>query len=164
VDLHAVADDLQSLLVEVIDLSLTSKQANWILGRPVFDPLSAELDDLAAEAWEWADAVGARLAVMGVAPDGRVGTVAEQVRFASFPDGFVDEAEAVALIVLRLNEMIEQCPRRIAPLRERDPVSENLLLGMTAGLVNHRWVLVSQDSDVSSQLDFAARSPRTARG
>jgi starvation-inducible DNA-binding protein len=164
VDLHAVADDLQSVLVEVIDLSLTSKQASWILARPPFDALSAELDDLAADAWEWADAVGARLAVMGVAPDGRVGTVAEQVRFPSFPGGFVDDAEALAQIVVRLNELIEECPRRMAPLRERDPVSENLLIGMTAGLVKHRWLLVYQDPDVSSPSGFAARCPRTARG
>ncbi len=163
-DLHVVADDLQSLLVEVIDLFLTSKQASWVLGRPLFDPLSAELDDLAADALGWADAMGARLAVMGVAPDGRVGTVAEQARFPSFPGGFVDDADAVALIVVRLNEMIERCPRRIAPLRERDPISENLLLGMTAGLVKHRWALGSHDSDVSAQLDSAARQPQTVWG
>ena len=163
-DLQAIADDLQSLLVEAIDLFLTSKQASWVLGRPLFDPLSAELGDLAAEALGWADAVGARLAVMGVAPDGRVGTVAEQVRCPSFPGGFVDDADAVAPILVRLNEMIEKCPRRIAPLRERDPVSENLLLNKTAGLVKHRWMLVSQESDASPPLDFAARRPRTAWG
>jgi starvation-inducible DNA-binding protein len=76
VDFHVVADDLQYLLVEVIDLSLTSKQAHWTLGRPLFEPLSAELDDLAADAGAWADAVGARLVGRRVPSDGRVGTVA----------------------------------------------------------------------------------------
>lgn len=150
-DFDAVADDLQSLLVEVIDLSLTSKQAHWILGRSRFDPLSAELDDLAADAWGWADAVAARLAVMGVPPDGRAGTVAEQVRCASFPVGFVDDAAAVAPIVVRLNEIIEECPRRSESLRDSDPVSEDLLISVVAGLVMHRWVLGSHQSGESSR-------------
>lgn len=146
VDSHDVAEDLQSLLVEVIDLSLTSKQANWILRRPTFEPLSAELDDLAADAWGWAEAVGARLAGMGVPPDGRAGTVAEQVRFASFPTGFVDDADVVAPIVERLSEIIEECPRLFESLRESDPVTESLLIGVVVGLVKHRWVLGSRRS------------------
>jgi starvation-inducible DNA-binding protein len=164
VDSHAVADGLQSLLVEVIDLSLTSKQAHWILGRPLCEPLSAELDDLAVDAWGWADAVGARLVAMGIPPDGRAGTVAAQVHFASFPIGFVDDAEAVAPIVVRLNEIIEGCPRRFESLREPDPVNENLLISVVAGLVKHRWLLGSHESGGSSPSDVAARGPRTVRG
>ena len=163
-DLHPGADDLQSLLVEVIDLSLTSKQARWTLGRPLFEPLCAELDDLAADAWGWADAVGARLARMGVPPDCRAATVAEQVRFASVPFGRGDDADVVAPIVVRLNEIIEECPRRITALRESDPVSENLLISMVAEVVKHRWVLASQGSGVSSPSDSSARRPRTVRG
>jgi starvation-inducible DNA-binding protein len=164
VDVHVVADDLQCLLAEVIDLSLTSKQAHWILGRSRFDPLSAELADLAAEAWGWADAVGARLAVMGVPPDGRAGTVAEQVRFPRFPDGFIEHGDAVAPIVLRMNEIIEECPRRIESLSEADPVSEDILICVVVGLVKHRWVLVSQESGEPSPWDVAARRPGSVRG
>ncbi|GAA1148592.1 ferritin-like domain-containing protein [Nocardioides aquiterrae] len=161
---HAVADELQSLLVEVIDLSLSSKQAHWVLGRSRLEPLSAELDDLAADAWEWAGAVGARLVGMGVPPDGRAGTVAGQVRRTSFPVGFVDAAEAVAPIVGRLNELIEECPRRIAVLGESDPVSESLLIDMVVGLVKHRWMLGSQEPGASARVDVAARRPRAVRG
>jgi starvation-inducible DNA-binding protein len=164
VGLHPVADDLQSLLVEVIDLSLTSKQARWILGRPLFEPLCAELDDLAADAWGWADAVGGRLVRMGVPPDCRATTVAEQVRFVSVPRESVDDADVVAPIVARLNEIIAECPPRIAALRESDPVSENLLISMIAELVKHRWVLASQGSGASSPSDFSAPRPRTVRG
>lgn len=163
-DFHAVADDLQSLLVEVVDLSLTSKQAYWILGRPLAEPLSAELDDLAAEAWEWADAVGARLAGLGIPPDVRAGTVASQVRFASFPGGFVDDAAAVAPIVVRLNEIIEECPRRIQSLGGWDPVSESLLISVVAGMVKHRWMLGTGESGGSSPLDVAGRTPGPVRG
>jgi len=100
----------------------------------------------------------------GSPPDGRTETVAEQARFQRFPAGLVDDAEALALILVRLNEIIEECPRRIARLREWDPVSENLLLEMTAVLVKHRWVLAARESDLSSPLNFATRQPRTARG
>jgi starvation-inducible DNA-binding protein len=154
---HAVAEDLQSLLVEVIDLSLTSRQAQRILVRPLFDPLSAELEGLAADAWTWADALGARLAGMGVPPDGRAATVAvaEQARFADWAAGFVDDAEAVAPVVVRLNRMIEECPRRIESLRDSDPISEDLIIRVVAGLVTHRWLLVSQVSGESSPSDEA---------
>jgi starvation-inducible DNA-binding protein len=161
---RAVADDLQALLVEVIDLALISKQANWVLGRSLFDPVRAQLDDLAADARGWADEFGERLAALGVPPDGRTETVAERARFTSFPAGFVDDAEILALIRVRLNEIIEDCPRRIARLKEWDPVSESLLLDMTAALVKHRWVFAPLESDLPSPLDFAPRRPRTARG
>jgi starvation-inducible DNA-binding protein len=161
---RAVAEDLQSLLVEVIDLALTSKQANWVLGRSLFDPVRAELDELAADARVWADGFGERLAAMGVPPDGRTRTVAEQARFPSFPAGFVDDAQAVALILGRLDDIIEECPRWIERLREWDPASESLLLDMVAVLVKHRWAFAPPGSDPSGQLGVATRRPRTARG
>lgn len=157
-DFHTVADDLQSLLVEVIELSLTSKQAHWSLGRPLANPLSAELDDLAADAWAWAEAVGARLVGMGIPPDGRAGTVARQVQFASFPVGFADTAEVVAPIVVRLNEIIENCPQRFETLGSSDPVSESLLVRVVSEMVKHRWVLASRESGESSPWDVGGPS------
>ena len=163
-DSRAIAHELQCVLVELIGLSLTSKHAHCVLGRPLFEPLSLELADLADDAWGWADSLDARLAGMGVAADGRAGTVAEQVRSASFPVGFVDDAEAVAPIMVRLTEIIEEGARRSDTVREADPVSEDLLISLVAGLVKHRWVLASHESGESSPIVVAARRPRTVRG
>jgi hypothetical protein len=63
--------------------------------------------------------------------------------------------------MVRLKEIIEECPRRIESLGDSDPVSENLFISVVAGLVKHRWVLVSRVSGDSPPSDVAARGPRT---
>jgi len=95
-DVRAVADDVQPLLVEVIDLALVSKQAHWVSRGPLFCPLGAALDELSEDDLGWADGLAQRLAAIGVPPDGRTDTVARQTPFRVFPSGFVDHAQVVA--------------------------------------------------------------------
>jgi len=70
-----VGHELQATLVELIDLSLIGKQLHWnIYGRP-FKPLHEHLDELVDSWRDLSDTVAERAVALGVAPDGRAGTV-----------------------------------------------------------------------------------------
>src|SRR5207253_2079270 len=65
-----VGHQLQSLLVELIDLSLIGKQLHWNVEGPQFRSLHLQLDEL-VESWrELSDQVAERAVAIGVAPDG----------------------------------------------------------------------------------------------
>src|SRR5213080_3365565 len=70
-----VGEELKTTLVELIDLSLIGKQLHWnIYGRP-FKPLHEHLDELVDSWRDLSDTVAERAVALGVAPDGRAGTV-----------------------------------------------------------------------------------------
>src|SRR5688500_11563210 len=56
-DSEAVTADLQPLLVELIDLSLTGKQAHWNVTGPQFLPTHRQLDELVDDVRTWTDDV-----------------------------------------------------------------------------------------------------------
>jgi len=73
-----VAAELQSMLVELIDLALIGKQVHWNVEGPHFRSLHLELDEL-VDAWRaLGDDVAERAGTLGAAPDGQAATVASQ--------------------------------------------------------------------------------------
>src|SRR5258708_4995350 len=92
-DRSAVTLELQPLLVELIDVGMTAKQAHWNVTGPLFRPLHAQLDDLADDARTWADMVAERVVALGEPSDGRIETVAAQTPLPGFPDGFVEDSK-----------------------------------------------------------------------
>jgi DNA-binding ferritin-like protein len=111
----------------------------------LFEPVCAEPDELAADARGWADELDERLSAWECHPTAARKRPTEQARFPSCPAGVVDDAEAVALVLVRLNEIIEECPRWIVSLRDCDPVSEHLFFDLATALVKQRWVIVSPE-------------------
>jgi starvation-inducible DNA-binding protein len=76
-DRHAVAAELEPMLIELTDLALTAKQAHWNLTGPNFRSIHLQLDDLATDARSWSDRVAERIVALGVAADARLETVAD---------------------------------------------------------------------------------------
>lgn len=142
--LSGAVPELQPLLVELTDLSLTAKQAHWNVTGPFFRPLHQQLDDLTDDARGWSDRVAERLVALDVPADGRIDTVAARTPLPSFPEGFVEDAKALELIVGRLDEIIGRTRPRIDRLGEVDLVSQELLLDVVAGLEKHRWMFAAQ--------------------
>lgn len=139
-----VAEELQPLLVELTDLALTAKQAHWNVTGPFFRALHQQLDELTDDARGWSDRVAERLVALDVPADGRVDTVAARTPLPSFPEGFLEDAKALELIVGRLDEIIGRTRPRIDRLGEVDLVSQDLLLDVVAGLEKHRWMFAAQ--------------------
>ncbi|MBC7304482.1 MAG: DNA starvation/stationary phase protection protein [Nocardia sp.] len=138
----AVGVVLQQALTNLIDLSLTSKQAHWNVVGPHFRSVHLQLDELVADAREFSDSVAERAASLGISPDGRPSTVAADA--ADFPTGYLADTEVVALIVSRLDASVRQLRKHIQATETADPVTQDLLIGITAKLEEHHWMFQTQ--------------------
>lgn len=145
-DRNAVGKELEPLLIELIDLALTAKQAHWNVSGLWFRPLHLQLDELADDVRNWSDDVAERLSTIGVAADGRLETLSKMSPFNAFPDGFVDSLTAVPHMVERLNLVVESNRTRIDRLGALDLVSQDLVISVTAGLEKHRWMFAAEQS------------------
>jgi starvation-inducible DNA-binding protein len=61
---------LQSILVELVDLSLVGKQLHWSVVGTLFRPLHEQLDELVDTWRELADTLAERAVAIGFWPDG----------------------------------------------------------------------------------------------
>ena len=82
-----VAAELQSTLVDLIDLALIGKQAHWNVEGPHFRSLHLELDELVDTWRSLGDQVAERAVTLGAVPDGQAATVASFSQIAPLPAG-----------------------------------------------------------------------------
>jgi starvation-inducible DNA-binding protein len=134
------AAELQSSLVELLDLALQGKQAHWNVVGPLFRPVHLELDDIVESAHAAVDTVAERLSALGEVPDGRAATVAADSPFDPFPAGTVADREAVRLIEARVELLCAHLRERIEHLAA-DPVSQGILIGISEAFEKHAWML-----------------------
>jgi starvation-inducible DNA-binding protein len=145
-DNHTIVAELHPLLVELTDIALTGKQAHWNLRGPLFRPLHLQLDDLVADARTWADEVAERIVALDVPADARVETVATLTPFAAFYPGFVEDSKVVCAMVERLDDVVGRLRPRLSRLGETDLISQDLLIGIAAGLEKHRWMFSAEQA------------------
>lgn len=134
---------LQGALVDLIDLSLTAKQVHWNVTGRTFKSVHEQLDEVVATTREASDSVAERAMMIGVHPDGRSRTVAERTELAELEPGAVPEDKAVAAITEALAAVIARFRERIAAT-EDEPVTQDLLIGVTAELEKHHWMFAVQ--------------------
>ena len=141
---EAVAQALQASLVELVDLSLVGKQAHWNVVGPQFRSVHLELDEIVDLARVASDRVAERIATMGIAPDGRAETVAEGSELPPFPVGFVPATEAVQRMTQAMDTVAMRLKERILAVDDQDPVSQDILIGITDEIEKAAWMLRSQ--------------------
>ena len=134
---------VQGALVDLLDLSLVAKQAHWNVVGPRFRSIHLQLDevvDLASSA----DTVAERASAIGASPDGRAGTVARESGIASFPTGYIVDTDVVNALVAALEAVTVRMRKRIDDTAESDPVTQDILIGITAGLEKHAWMFQAE--------------------
>src|SRR5207302_1053550 len=105
--------ELQATLVELVDLSLIGKQLHWnIYGRP-FKPLHEHLDELVDSWRELSDTVAERAVALGIAPDGRAGTVSADSEIAAIDADSLDTDLATHELAERLQYVTERIRARM---------------------------------------------------
>ena len=139
-----VVDDLQSTLVELIDLALLGKQAHWSVVGEHFRSVHLELDEIVDLARLSYDRVAERIATLGVAPDGRAETVSTTSELAPFPEGFVPATETVQRVAQTIDTIALRMKERIVGIGDDDPVSQDILIGVTDEVEKAAWMLRSQ--------------------
>jgi len=131
---------LQDSLADFVDLSLTGKQLHWnVVGRN-FREAHLHLDELVDLARGYADDVAERAAAVGVSPDGRTATVAKTTGLPETTEGWRDVEDVNNTVVELLAKLIERMRERIETTDEPDPVTQDMLIGMTAKLEEAHWM------------------------
>lgn len=142
-DVNTVATELQAELVELIDLSLKTKQAHWNVVGPNFRPVHLQLDEIVDDLRLWTDTIAERLSTIGVYPDGRADTVARTSGVREMPAGEIKDAAVIQLFAGYLRDFAAATRLR-AETVDNDPVSRNLLEDIVEGTEKHQWMLRAQ--------------------
>lgn len=116
---------LQMSLIDLIDLALQIQHLRWNL---VDEPtLRSQLDDLDGLVRTGSDAVAERLRQLGVAPDGTVAAVYQDLLFEPLPSGPFDARSAAKVFSPRLGQLDHRLRGSIAIIDDVDPDSAGLL-------------------------------------
>ncbi|MEV4006011.1 DNA starvation/stationary phase protection protein [Actinomadura sp. NPDC049753] len=142
--LKAAGDALQGALIDLIDLALVAKQAHWNLTGRNFKVVHEHLDEIVALARSGQDDVAERAVAIGANPDGRVRTVADRTTIPQLEAGYLADDKVVAAITDILAQIIARFRERIAATDEPDPVTQDLLISLTAELEKQHWMFQAQ--------------------
>jgi starvation-inducible DNA-binding protein len=136
--------ELQTVLVDLIDLGLQGKQAHWNVVGPQFRALHLQLDEVVEDSRKWADEVAERLRALGVAADGRASVIAKRTGIESLPEGTIADKEVLIRVTDQLATVAARGRASIDRLDATDKVSEDILIEVVEGLEKHLWMFRSQ--------------------
>ncbi|MEU1077898.1 MULTISPECIES: DNA starvation/stationary phase protection protein [unclassified Streptomyces] len=143
-DLKVVGDALQGALVDLVDLALVAKQVHWNVVGPRFRSVHLQLDEVVDTARLHSDTVAERAAALGVTPDGRAATVSSTSAIGATPTGWIKDGDAVRILVDALGAVVTRMRERIDATGDPDPVSQDVLIGLTADLEKHAWMFQAE--------------------
>jgi len=136
---------LQESLADMVDLSLTLKQAHWNVVGKNFRSVHLQLDEILESTRTASDELAERMAVLGISPDGRAGTVSDQSSLQVYPAGFQGIDDTISLVADALKSTIDRLRQAIEQLGRLDPVTEDLCIGISGELEKHLWMVQSQE-------------------
>ena len=140
------AADLQAILVDLIALSLQTKQAHWNVRGPLFGPLHAFFDEMTDAARGWYDDVAERSRALGAPADGRPSAVAAATKVEDLPAGEISDRESVSRLLKIVEGIAGRIRGRLGPVGEQDLITQDLLIGIVEGLEKQAWMLRAQQS------------------
>ena len=143
---HKSAAELQTVLVDLIDLGLQGKQAHWNVVGPKFRALHLELDEVVEDSRKWSDEVAERLRAVGVAAEGRASEIAEHSGLESLPEGIIGDKDVLIRVTEQLATVAARARAGIDRLNGADKVTEDILIGVVEGLEKHLWMFRSQQA------------------
>jgi starvation-inducible DNA-binding protein len=135
---------LQGALTDLIDLSLTAKQAHWNVVGSHFRSVHLQLDELVNAARTYTDQVAERASAIGVSPDGRAKTVVDQSGLPEFPRDWQKDTDVIRAVVDLLDVVVRRMRDRVEETDKTDLVTQDLLLGLTAKLEETHWMWQAQ--------------------
>jgi starvation-inducible DNA-binding protein len=134
---------LQGRLVDLLALSLNVKQAHWHVTGRTFKQVHEQLDEINADVRGWSDDVAERAIMLDVPVDGRPQAVATS-SVAEFPTGFLTDDKVVDAVAEQIVAVVGAARPELETLDRLDLVTQDLLIGIIAGLEKHLWMLRAQ--------------------
>ena len=137
--------NLQSVLVDLIELHLQGKQAHWNVVGKNFRDLHLQLDEIIDDARLFADELAERMRALEAVPDGRSVAVAEGTSLPPFPAGLVDTKDTVTLTVALLNATVKTMRDVHDQVDEEDPTTADILHGFISKLEQYAWMVNAEN-------------------
>jgi len=126
--------ELQGELNDLLCLAVVGDHIRWVLVDDDGD-LAAWLAHAVPEWRALADRVAKRLVALGVPPDGRVRSLAEDIPINWMPEGWLNREQAEHLLVDRLHALSSWA--RVRRSQATDGETAQLLEAVAAGLESH---------------------------
>jgi starvation-inducible DNA-binding protein len=139
-----VGNQLQTTLVELVDLSLFGKQLHWSVTGPLFKPLHEQLDELVDSWRELSDLVAERAVALGYFPDGQSATVAAGSGLARLERGALEDHVVVRELTTHVAEVAERLRERMDRLGEIDAASQDVVIEVLRELEKQLWMIRAQ--------------------
>ena len=144
----SLAEDLQRVLADLIELHLQGKQAHWNVVGTNFRDLHLQLDELVDFAREGSDTIAERMRALDAVPDGRSDTVAANTSLPQFPADELNTAEVVDLITTRTYATVETLPAVHDVVDAEDPSTADILHHEIDALEKLAWLIKSENRKV----------------
>src|SRR5918992_2872913 len=132
--LKITGDALQSALVDLVDVTLVAKQMHWNLTGSHFRSVHLQLDEVVTIARNHTDVVAERAVAIGVTPDGRAKTVAEESTLPGVKDGWINDDDGIRSITTLLRTVVTRMRHRMEDTAEADPVSQDIFIDIARDL------------------------------
>ncbi|HEY1178426.1 MAG TPA: DNA starvation/stationary phase protection protein [Phytomonospora sp.] len=130
---------LQGALVDLVDLSLVGKQAHWNVYGRNFRSLHLQLDEIVDAARLASDTVAERAVAIGVAPDARASSIASGT-VLSVDSGQLTDKKVIEFFIDAYGKVIGRMRERIDATGDPDPVTQDILIGITQELEKQYWM------------------------
>ena len=144
----SLAENLQRVLVDLIELHLQGKQAHWNVIGSNFRDLHLQLDELVDFAREASDTIAERMRALDAVPDGRSDTVAVTTSLPPFPADEHNTGEVVDLITTRIYAAVDTFRAVHDAVDAEDPSTADILHNQIDGLEKLAWLLKSENRKV----------------
>ncbi|MEU6014766.1 DNA starvation/stationary phase protection protein [Streptomyces sp. NPDC047515] len=140
-----LAQVLQQIVVDLVELHLQGKQAHWNVVGHNFRDLHLQLDQIVDEARESADIVAERMRALATLPDGRSDTVAASTTLPAFPEGELSVSAVVDLVTARLRATVDTVRTHHDQVDSEDPSTADLLHAIIDSLEKHAWMVSAEN-------------------
>ena len=144
----SLAENLQPVLVDLIELHLQGKQAHWNVIGTNFRDLHLQLDELVDFARDGSDTIAERMRALDAVPDGRSDTVAATTSLPPFPADERNTAEVVDLITTRTYATVDTLRAVHDAVDAEDPSTADILHEQIDGLEKLAWLIKSENRKV----------------
>lgn len=140
-----LADNLQKVLIDLLELQIQGKQAHWNVVGKNFRDTHLILDEVVEAAREFSDTVAERLRALHASPDGRSETIAATTSLTQYPKGEVDTSQTVDLMTDRLEATIAMIRGVHDAVDEEDPTSADVLHAILERLEQLAWLVSAEN-------------------
>ena len=138
-----VAQYLSPVVIDLTALALEGKQAHWHVRGSNFIAAHELLDTLVDHARAGLDQAAERIAALGLPLDARTATVAAKTTVPAVREGFQQSDALIEDIVKAIDAVLVTLRNAIEGLGDLDPVSEDIVIGITDQIELDRWFLYS---------------------